>query len=80
MLNGMKTSEGHYTSKLNGLRMIPTFLKYSQVMDVGEFFGIVVVHFEASVFRMDSDGSDEAHHSDPAQDLQHIERQDCPSS
>ena len=30
--------------------------------------GIVVVHFEASVFRMDSDGSDEAHHSDPAQD------------
>ena len=29
---------------------------------------------------MDSDGSDEAHHSDPAQDLQHIERQDCPSS
>lgn len=60
--------------------MIPTFLNYSQVMDVGEFFGIVVVHFEASVFRMDSDGSDEAHHSDPAQDLQHIERQDCPSS
>ena len=38
MLNGRKTSQRHYTSKLNGLRMIPTFLNFCQVMDIREFF------------------------------------------
>ena len=32
--------KGHYASKLNGLRMIPTFLIFCQVMDVREFFGM----------------------------------------